>query len=246
MKTFFSEEHRRHFPQAELSGGEFVTPYERPSRVEYVLGRLKERGLTDIVDPGAPDMAAIRALCAPDYLALPRDRLGRVEGRRDGAARSSRRASPPAACRCPARRATSTAKRATTRSRPKPRSPAAPGPPPCPRPPRHSRPRPMSQAAPGPLSRFAVHRGTTPPRTCTAATASSTTRPSSPRPSAATAQDAWRSSISTSTTATALRTSSTTGGTCSSPRSTAHPRTPSPISSASRTRPARARAKARR
>ena len=68
MKTFFSEDHRRHFPQAELSGGQFVTPYERPSRVEYVLARLKERGMTDIVAPDAPDMAAIRALCAPDYL----------------------------------------------------------------------------------------------------------------------------------------------------------------------------------
>ncbi|SNT11958.1 histone deacetylase family protein [Tropicimonas sediminicola] len=70
MKTFFSEDHRRHFPQAELSGGEFVTPFERPSRLEYVLSRLHERGLRDIVAPGAPDMEAIRALCAPDYLAF--------------------------------------------------------------------------------------------------------------------------------------------------------------------------------
>ena len=34
MKVFFSEDHRLHFPQAELSGGQFVTPFERPSRVE--------------------------------------------------------------------------------------------------------------------------------------------------------------------------------------------------------------------
>ncbi|MBI1219653.1 MAG: histone deacetylase family protein [Rhodobacteraceae bacterium] len=68
MKVFFSEDHRRHFPQAELSGGQFVTPYERPSRMEYILRRLKERGLTDITDPGAADMAAIRAVCAPDFL----------------------------------------------------------------------------------------------------------------------------------------------------------------------------------
>ncbi|SDJ30396.1 histone deacetylase family protein [Aliiruegeria lutimaris] len=68
MKVFFSEEHRRHFPQAELCGGEFVTPFERPSRVEYVLGRLKEQGLTDIVAPGPVDMAPIRTLCDPGYL----------------------------------------------------------------------------------------------------------------------------------------------------------------------------------
>jgi acetoin utilization deacetylase AcuC-like enzyme len=68
MKTFFSEDHRLHFPQAELSGGQFVTPYERPSRVEYVLRRLKERGLTDIADPGPCDMGPVRALLDADYL----------------------------------------------------------------------------------------------------------------------------------------------------------------------------------
>ncbi len=68
MKVFYSEEHRLHFPQAELSGGQFVTPYERPSRVEYILNRLRERGLREIADPGAVDMAPITALCAPDYL----------------------------------------------------------------------------------------------------------------------------------------------------------------------------------
>lgn len=70
MRIFYSETHRRHFPQAELSGGEFVTPFERPSRVEYVLARLADRGLTDIVAPDAPDMAAIARLCDPGYLAF--------------------------------------------------------------------------------------------------------------------------------------------------------------------------------
>ena len=70
MRTYFSERHRMHFPQAELHGGEFVTPYERPSRVEYVLARLKERGLTDIVDPGEADMGPIREMCDPGYLAF--------------------------------------------------------------------------------------------------------------------------------------------------------------------------------
>lgn len=69
MKVFLDEAHRRHFPQAELYGGEFVTPFERPSRVEYVLARLKERGY-GVASPPAPDMGAIRALCAPDYLAF--------------------------------------------------------------------------------------------------------------------------------------------------------------------------------
>ncbi len=68
MQVFFSEDHRRHFPQAELSAGEFVTPYERPSRVENILARLKLRQFTQIEAPGPADMAAIARLCAPDYL----------------------------------------------------------------------------------------------------------------------------------------------------------------------------------
>ena len=68
MKTFYSEDHRMHFPQAELSGGEFVTPYERPSRVEYVLARLKERGMSDINDPGPVDLTPARSLLDPGFL----------------------------------------------------------------------------------------------------------------------------------------------------------------------------------
>ncbi len=68
MKTFYSEDHRLHFPQAELSGGQLVTPYERPSRVEYVLNRLRERKLDEIVAPGAPYMDALRRIHTQDYL----------------------------------------------------------------------------------------------------------------------------------------------------------------------------------
>ncbi len=68
MRTWFSEDHRRHFAQAELSGGEFVTPYERPARVEYVRARLIERGLSDIRDPGPADMAPIAAIHDAGYL----------------------------------------------------------------------------------------------------------------------------------------------------------------------------------
>ena len=68
MRTYLSEEHRLHYPQAELSGGAFVTPYERPSRVEYICARLNERGLGDISEPGAADMEPLRRIAAPDYL----------------------------------------------------------------------------------------------------------------------------------------------------------------------------------
>jgi len=68
MQTFFSESHRLHFPQGELAGGELVTPYERPSRVEFVLNRLKERNFSAVIAPDAIDFAAINRLHDQDYL----------------------------------------------------------------------------------------------------------------------------------------------------------------------------------
>jgi acetoin utilization deacetylase AcuC-like enzyme len=68
MKVVFSEDHRKHFPQAELSGGQFVTPFERPSRMEYVLRELKRRKMTDIVAPAKPDMKAIGRIHPKPFL----------------------------------------------------------------------------------------------------------------------------------------------------------------------------------
>jgi acetoin utilization deacetylase AcuC-like enzyme len=59
VRTYLSEDHRLHFPQAELAGGQFVTPFERPSRVEYILRRLRERGFPAPEDPGPCDMDAV-------------------------------------------------------------------------------------------------------------------------------------------------------------------------------------------
>jgi acetoin utilization deacetylase AcuC-like enzyme len=70
MKVFCSEDHRLHFPQAELSEGRFVTPYESPDRVDMILRRLRARGFADIAAPRPPDMAPIRALHDAGYLAF--------------------------------------------------------------------------------------------------------------------------------------------------------------------------------
>ncbi len=68
MKVIYSEEHRSHFPQGELYGGEFVTPFERPSRVEYVLRRLKQVGLADISPPGKLDWKPVRKVHDKGFL----------------------------------------------------------------------------------------------------------------------------------------------------------------------------------
>ena len=68
MRVFHSEAHRLHFPQGELAGGELVTPFERPSRVEYVLRRLRERGFPAPDDPGPVDMGPVAAIHDAGYL----------------------------------------------------------------------------------------------------------------------------------------------------------------------------------
>jgi acetoin utilization deacetylase AcuC-like enzyme len=60
MKIVYSDEHRQHFPQGELYGGEFVTPFERPLRVEYILRELKKRKMADFVAPAKLDMTPVR------------------------------------------------------------------------------------------------------------------------------------------------------------------------------------------
>ena len=62
MRVIYSENHRMHFPQGEIYGGELVTPFERPSRIEYVLRRLKEVGLTDVAPPAELDQRALGAI----------------------------------------------------------------------------------------------------------------------------------------------------------------------------------------
>src|SRR6185369_6047044 len=68
MKTVFSDDHRLHFPQGELHGGEFVTPFERPSRVEYILSELRTRRMFDIVAPKPLDMRTVRQVHDKGFL----------------------------------------------------------------------------------------------------------------------------------------------------------------------------------
>ncbi len=62
MKIVYSDRHRLHFAKGELYGGQFVTPFERPSRMDYILRELKKRKLTDMVQPLALDMKPVRKI----------------------------------------------------------------------------------------------------------------------------------------------------------------------------------------
>ena len=68
MKIVYSDRHRLHFAKGELFGGQFVTPFERPSRMDHILHELKKRGLTDLVQPEALDMKTVRKVHDKGYL----------------------------------------------------------------------------------------------------------------------------------------------------------------------------------
>ena len=49
MITVFSEEHALRNARTELCGGELVTPFECPQRVDFILEQVKSVGLGGIV-----------------------------------------------------------------------------------------------------------------------------------------------------------------------------------------------------
>ena len=68
MTVFFDEAHREHAPKGELHCGEFVEPFERPSRMELILDELYLRRFTDIRSPDRFDPAPVRLLHDAGYL----------------------------------------------------------------------------------------------------------------------------------------------------------------------------------
>src|SRR4051812_27975696 len=68
MKIVFSEDHRRHFAQGELYGGEFATPFERPSRMEYILRELMNRKMNDIMPPAKLNLKAVQRIHDKGFL----------------------------------------------------------------------------------------------------------------------------------------------------------------------------------
>jgi len=68
MKIIYSDDNRLHFAQGEVYGGELVTPFERPSRMEYILRELKKRRMTDISAPGALDMRPVQKIHDKGFL----------------------------------------------------------------------------------------------------------------------------------------------------------------------------------
>jgi acetoin utilization deacetylase AcuC-like enzyme len=62
METIFTEKHRLRDSKTELCGGELVEPFERPSRAEFIIERVRQVGLGPVSDPDDFGMDPILAV----------------------------------------------------------------------------------------------------------------------------------------------------------------------------------------
>ena len=68
MLTVYSEEHKLRDPQTELFGGELVAPFECPARIEFILARLNDVSLGDVVAPQSFGIEPLLAIHDGGYL----------------------------------------------------------------------------------------------------------------------------------------------------------------------------------
>lgn len=70
MLTVYSEDHQGHAPKYELTFGKFVPCFEKPSRAEMVLDRVKAVGLGAVIAPEAFGPAPLAQVHSETYLAF--------------------------------------------------------------------------------------------------------------------------------------------------------------------------------
>lgn len=68
MKTFYSNDHLLRNPALELHNGQWVTPFESPQRVDYILAALRDRNLADLAEPTKYDLAVTKKVHDAGYL----------------------------------------------------------------------------------------------------------------------------------------------------------------------------------
>jgi acetoin utilization deacetylase AcuC-like enzyme len=68
MKTVFSPRHRGHSNQVELVAGAIVPAFERPSRAEYIIERVRGVGLGEVLAPYEHSLKTAAKVHRKDYL----------------------------------------------------------------------------------------------------------------------------------------------------------------------------------
>lgn len=68
MKIIYSEKHKLRDAKTELYGGQLVYPFERPSRMDHILGRIEKTGVGELIKPADIGMDAIGKIHDAGYL----------------------------------------------------------------------------------------------------------------------------------------------------------------------------------
>ncbi|WLD59658.1 histone deacetylase family protein [Salinispirillum sp. LH 10-3-1] len=68
MKTFYSDDHRLHHANAELNDGQLVPVFEKPSRADMVLARVRSVELGPVLPPEAVGVEPIKRVHSADYV----------------------------------------------------------------------------------------------------------------------------------------------------------------------------------
>lgn len=68
MKTVFSPLHNRRTAKSELDGGILVDPYEKPSRAETILARVKHQGLGEVLAPDTFGLEPVLRVHSHEYV----------------------------------------------------------------------------------------------------------------------------------------------------------------------------------
>ena len=70
MITVFSDDHYLHFGKYELMDGEFVTPFERPVRMDRIMRRIEEAKLGEVIAPREFGIDPIARVHSQAYIAF--------------------------------------------------------------------------------------------------------------------------------------------------------------------------------
>lgn len=70
MITVYSEEHRKRDAKTELYGGQLIRPFERPSRMDFIVNRIRETGLGEIVAPREFGLDPVLRIHDADYVSF--------------------------------------------------------------------------------------------------------------------------------------------------------------------------------
>ena len=68
MKTIYSDKHKLRNSATELYGGQLVEPFERPSRAEFIINRVREENLGPVLDPHDHGIEPVYRVHDKDYV----------------------------------------------------------------------------------------------------------------------------------------------------------------------------------